>query len=95
MTRIRIALLSGVLVVAALAAGAATAAPTAAKPNIVQTAVAAKQFVSGWRHRSVVRGQIVSSFPNCGFWISRMFRKGRETIYFRLETFRCGLTKHS
>jgi uncharacterized surface protein with fasciclin (FAS1) repeats len=46
MTRIRIALLSGVVVLAALAAGAATAAPTAAKPNIVQTAVAAKQFTT-------------------------------------------------
>jgi uncharacterized surface protein with fasciclin (FAS1) repeats len=46
MTRIRIALLSGVVVLAALAAGAATAAPTAPKPNIVQTAVAAKQFTT-------------------------------------------------
>ena len=42
----RIALLASIVVLAAVAATTATAAPQAAKPNIVQTAVAAKQFTT-------------------------------------------------
>ena len=42
----RIALLLSVAALAAVAATAATAAPAAPKPNIVQTAVAAKQFTT-------------------------------------------------
>jgi uncharacterized surface protein with fasciclin (FAS1) repeats len=42
----RIALLASVAVLAATAATSATASPAAAKPNIVQTAVAAKQFTT-------------------------------------------------
>jgi uncharacterized surface protein with fasciclin (FAS1) repeats len=40
----RIALLAATALVAVVATGASTAAPAAAKPNIVQTAVAAGQF---------------------------------------------------
>lgn len=42
----RIALLVSIALLAVAAATSATAAPTAAKPNIVQTAVAAKQFTT-------------------------------------------------
>ena len=42
----RIALLASIALLAVAAATSATAAPTAAKPNIVQTAVAAKQFTT-------------------------------------------------
>ena len=43
---LRIALLASVAVLAATAATTATASTSAAKPNIVQTAVAAKQFTT-------------------------------------------------
>ena len=42
----RIALLASIALLAVAAATSATAAPTATKPNIVQTAVAAKQFTT-------------------------------------------------